>query len=300
MKQYFDESSQDGITDSLFFVFKGQKIYQKLEKNFSASRFPEALFIYYSSLSASEAICLFWIHINSVWTSHACLFRNASVSRIFSELANFHVMGRLENLDISRPRCSPRVIYPAITFLKLRVRPIKHHIYYSCIPTNPVHKNDPDPGTATLEPFLLIPIGGTHWVWSDEDNWMLSEKYKQEDVQTGGIPSLFFSKPQGSRFSAFPLYDIVIFDITPLNIEKWNPYNIDYYYGRYETAIALIKNSLWAANTLSKKQNSKKLKIALKPKRKNLHIHDVRYWQDLSMILKRCILISLFWTLKQI
>lgn len=283
MKQYFDESSKDGISDSVFFVFKGQKFYQKLGKNFSSSRFPEALFIYYSSLSASEALYLFWIHISSIWTNHACLFRNTSVLRIFSELANFHVMGRLEKLGYFKATLFSTSNIPSHNLTSnLSQDSVKHHIYYSCIPTNPVHKNDPDPGTATLEPFLLIPIGGTHWVWSDEDNRMLSEKYKQRDVQTGGIPSLFFSKPQRSRFSESPLYDIIIFDITPINIEKFNPYNIDYYYGRYETAIALIKNSLWAVEKLSDRYNDKKLKIALKPKRKRLHFQDLRYWQDLS------------------
>lgn len=287
MKQYFDESSQSGISDSVFFVFKGQKLYQKLGKNLRASRFPEALFVYNSALLASEAMCLFWIHISSVWTSHACLFKNTSVLSIFSELANFGVMGRLEKLGHFKATLFSTSSIPSHNLTSnLSQDSIKHHVYYSCIPTNPVQKNDADPEVATLNTFLLIPISGTHWVWSDEDKRVLSEKYKQEDVRTGGVPSLFFSRPRESSSSQSPVYDIVIFDVTPINIEKFNPYNMTYYYGRYETAITLIENSLWAANTLSNGQNARKLKIALKPKRKNLRIHDMRYWQDLNALEK--------------
>ena len=204
LKQYFDNSVAAGITDSVFFVFKGQKFFQSLNQTCSASRFPEALFISKSSLSTRESVTLLWIHISSIVEAHSCLFRNAVISNIFSELANFGVLSRLEELGYLRATLFSTSNIPSHHLSsQLSRASIKHHVYYSSVPTNPVQKNDKDPQTATLEPFLLMPINGTHWVWSEEDKWLLSKKYKQVDVRTGGVPALFFSNPKHNGLQDF-------------------------------------------------------------------------------------------------
>ena len=102
-----------------------------------------------------------------------------------------------------------------------------------------------------------------------------------------GVPALFFSNPKHNGLQDVPDHDIVIFDVTPINIEKCNPYNLSYYYGRYETAIALVRDALWAAETVSNNNKVGGLKIALKPKRKNHNFSDLKYFEDLNSLEKK-------------
>ena len=67
-----------------------------------------------------------------------------------------------------------------------------------------------------------------------------------------------------------------------MHLDLKNPFGITYYYGRYETAIALINNIMEAAKQASAKKGIPPLKIALKPKRKNQNHHDMRYWRDIE------------------
>ena len=288
IQKYLDESSKEGISGSVFFVFKSQKFFHKLTNKMTGSRFPEALFAFHSSFRSGVLANLLRAHIFGVIESHACLIRHPVISDIFSEFATFRVIEKMEMLGHLRATLFSTSNIPNHHLTSnVNKSSITHHIYYSCMPTNPVKKSDKEPMTATLEPLLLTPINGTHWVWSDQDRHLLSKSYKQKDVRTGGVPALFYSMPEKSDLSALPEYDFVIFDVTPINIEKLNPYELSYYYGRYENAIELVNNTLWAVDSASKWNGISSFTVALKPKRNKQDFHDLRYWDDVQDLEKK-------------
>ena len=76
---------------------------------------------------------------------------------------------------------------------------------------------------------------------------------------------------------------MLIFDVVPTDLSKYNPYGLTYYYGRLETAVALIEHTLAAVLSVSRALKIEPIEVALKPKRAQISIHDQRYWQKIKL-----------------
>lgn len=283
--QFLNNSDMVGISECRFFVFKGQKTIHKLGKNIIASRFPEAAFVFFSHFGTRGRFIAAIRHLFSFIQSHIIWLKNPFSIVIFSELAFIQISEELERKKLLKAiifSTSNTTKYHLSAFLSISAH--KHHIYYNIVPTNPVPKDDGRPDIGTLEPFFTLPSFGTHWVWSGEDAQLLTGRYKKTDVQVGGIPALFYAADNVLTREPEPNFDVIIFDVTPTDLQKFNPYGITYYYGRYETAVALIQHTIEAVQNFSVKNGLKPLKIAVKPKRKNETHHDMRYWEFLEKL----------------
>jgi polysaccharide biosynthesis PFTS motif protein len=283
--QYLFNSNKAGLSGCRFFIFKSDKTIHKLNENLIGSRFPEAAFVFFSHFGLWKRAGTLATHLFSLLQSHMMLLKNPCLSVIFSELASIHVFEILE-----REKLLNSIVFSTSNTAKhhissyLNIYAKRHHVYYNIAPTNPISKNDKKPEIGTLEPFLTMPSFGTHWVWSDQDARLLSERYNKADVQVGGIPFLFYAPDCRPSVQLQPDFDIVIFDVTPLDLRKFNPYGLTQYYGRYETAVALVKNTIEAALSSAARNKLEPLRIALKPKRKDEKHHDMRYWEFLEKL----------------
>ena len=116
LKQYFDKSLANGIADSVFFVFKGQKFFQRLNQTCSASRFPEALFISKSSrtlaaftfLNSSRDSCISFVASSMAFSLAFCSSLVPILCRITAArltLRSFAFFGWSDFLSLSTEAC---------------------------------------------------------------------------------------------------------------------------------------------------------------------------------------------------
>ena len=294
VESYLKTTTKEGLSGSAFFVFKSARIAQPLTASMIGSKLPEAAFVYYSAFGFLGRLNALLQHILGLGESHIQWLKRPVLTGIASEFATVRVMILLQQKQMLNATLfsTSNTIKHHLTS-QLNVSAHVHHVYYNIATTNPVRKEDPRPELGTLHPLLLLPIAGTHWVWSDEDVKLMTERYGLADVRTGGIPPLFYPrrntlKDSTPKDGTTRQYDIVIFDVTPLNLDEHNPFGVDYYYGRYETAIALITTTLEAARQAAARNGIPPLKVALKPKRKNQFNHDLRYWDDIEALASDC------------
>ena len=80
--------------------------------------------------------------------------------------------------------------------------------------------------------------------------------------------------------------NVLIFDVVPTDLSKYNPYGLTYYYGRLETAVALIEHTLATVLSVSRALKIEPIEVALKPKKAQSSTHDQRYWQKIKLFQK--------------
>lgn len=283
VEQFLKTTTISGLKDSHVFMLKGRKFIQQLSPDILGAKFPEVAFVYHAKLTFMGRVEAVISHLFHAVKYHFLWFKFPVLLGIASEFSFVHIALKLEQMELLKAyvfSTSNMTTHQLST--QLNVSAHQHYLYYNVVPTNPVHKSDNAPHQATLEPFMLFPYSGTHWVWSENDAELMKKHYKQANVKVGGIPAMFYEKQNKLNKKTKPEFDIVIFDVTPMHLNEHNPSSITYYYGRYETAIALINNIIEAASQASVKNGIPPLKIALKPKRKNQYHHDMRYWRDIE------------------
>ncbi len=286
MEDFLKSTSLGKVPHSSHYIFKSNKILTKCGNALVFSRVPDLALIYKSKLELKTSLRLALEHV--AWL-FACikLFRLQPILINFaSEFGTAIVMKRLAEqgfIDAFVHSTGNVTAHPiSARFYELYET---HSVYYNIVPTNPTLTCDLHPEKSLLDPPLLWSNAGTHWVWTEADKILMSEKYMIDEVKVIGIPSLFYpkfiSKNKGKNIKK---YDIVIFDVTPHHEEAIKKNKVTFYYGKYEMASRLLTDVIKAASLYSAWSQGPPLRIALKPKRKDYQSNDPRYWQTVGSL----------------
>lgn len=280
---FLDDTPMDGVQTSQSYVFKGSPFWKSVQPGMAIGQSPEFIFITWCRLSVSQRLHALALHFIGLLTAHALCLRHPFLAGFISEFASFKIMRFLDDRGYVGGivfSTSNAIRQPLIARMEGKAK--IHHIYYNVAPINPTLKTDPQPELAMLDDHLLGTDTGTKWVWTEADAHVYKHHYKHEHVRCCGIPSLFYTMDNIPEAASPRAYDIVIFDVTPFADSFIDSHNLTFYYGRYETAIALVRHTLELIMQLSSKNQTAPLRVALKPKRRHPIRHDMRYWNDLD------------------
>lgn len=279
ISDFINNSKIQSLQKNSYYFFQSSKIYEKKSSNLFITLFPEALFISKCNLNLLERVHAIIIHIFGFFICHLKWLKHPIMMHFASEFASLNLL-----LFADRKLFISSVIYSTSNasrhhiFAYLAKNAEIHHIYYNIVPSNPTLKSDPKPHKAKLDEVLLASEIGKKWVWTKPEKIYLEKYYNHDNVDVLGIPKLFYN------FNCLPeakqkTFDIVIFDVTPYQNQLIENLKILFYYGNSDTAISLITKTDFVLSSFQEKFN---LKFALKTKRKNLKVHDERYFSVIN------------------
>lgn len=140
-----------------------------------------------------------------------------------------------------------------------------HMLHYAIAPCLHVYKEDPEQIFAGTYLSLMFAVPMRHWVWTDNDALILRNRYNIIDIIVSGVPKFIIS--DGIQVSSPRLvYEILIFDVTPLSPQTNEFKNIGFYYGKTELACQLIEDVCSVAAEIAEELGII-IKIRMKPKR---------------------------------
>lgn len=264
-----------GLNTSNAFVFHGDTKLHVKSPNTHITRLPEIVVISLLDLSINERLKLLFHHFFGLFKSHKLFVYLPGVISFAEEFGDYYVlskiteMGRIGSVIHSTSNSALQRLWTHNTMIPT------HHIYYNVYALHPVHKSDPNPDLGMLDFPIFAAARGTHWMWSDEDCEAMQLMYGLKNVKTLGLPLLFYPRIESAQpLSSNPKFDIIIFDVTPVNATLIKQANVTFYYGDVRTACRIIGDVIDIALT-SENELDGKLKIALKPKRSldDAHIH---------------------------
>lgn len=277
-----------GLNTSKAFIFHGSTKLPVTTPDTYITRLPEAIAISLLDLSINERVNLLFQHFSGLFKSHKLFVNLPGVISFAEEFGDFFVLSKIAEMGWIGAvvhTTSNSALQRLWTHDKLVTT---HHIYYNIYALHPVHKSDPNPDLGMLDYPIFTAAQGTHWMWSDEDREAMQSMYKLTDVKTLGLPLLFYSKIDATKsLSINPEFDIVIFDVTPVNATLVKQANVTFYYGDVGTACKIIGDVIDIATSFQNELDVK-LKIALKPKRSldDTHIHP-KYVDFLNQTISR-------------
>ena len=279
--KFLKSNPVSGLNTSKAFVFHGSTKLPVTLENTLITRLPETAAIALLDLSKSERIHLIIHHFSGLLKSHKLFINLPGATSFAEEFGDFFVLSKITEMGWigavvhTTSNSALQRLWTHCALIKT------HHIYYNIYALHPVHKSDPNPDLGMLDYPIFTAARGTHWMWSDEDREAMLSMYKLTDVKTLGLPLLFYPKIEATPPpSSHPEFDIIIFDVTPVNSTLVNQANVTFYYGGVSTACKIISDVIDIAPNF---QNEQKhcLKIALKPKRSlddaNIHPEYVDY-----------------------
>ena len=256
-----------GLNESRSFVFHGDMKLRFSSPHTHITRLPENKAVTLLDLSIIERLSLISYHFFGLFKALKLFIKFHGSQSFAEELGDFFVLSKIAEMD-----WIAAVIHTTSNSTLQRLwthnqHISNHHIYYNIYPLHPVHKSDPNPELGMLDYPIFTTAHGTHWMWSDEDCLAMQSMYKLKHVKTLGLPLLFYPEIQSAAIhSSNQEFDIVICDVTPVNLELFKNVDVTFYYGDVTTACQMINDVIEFAVSFHK-EHKYKLKIALKPKR---------------------------------
>ena len=273
--KFLKSNPVSGLNISKAFVFHGSTKLPVTSQNTYITRLPETVAIALLDLSISERVHLIIHHFSGLLKSHKLFINLPGVISFAEEFGDFFALSKITEMGWiggvvhTTSNSALQRLWTHCALVKT------HHIYYNIYALHPVHKSDPNPDLGMLDYPIFTAARGTHWMWSDEDREAMLSMYKLTDVKTLGLPLLFYPKIEATPSpSSHPEFDIIIFDVTPVNATLVKQANVTFYYGGVSTACKIIADVIGIAPDFQNEQKDS-LRIALKPKRSldDAHIH---------------------------
>ena len=229
---------------------------------------PETVTITLLNLTIMERLNLLYHHLYGLFKTLNLFIKFHGCLSFAEEFGDFFVLSKIVEMD-----WIAAVIHTTSNSTLQRLwthhqHISNHHIYYNIWPVHPVHRSDPNPELGMLDYPIFTTAHGTHWMWSDEDCHAMRSMYKLKNVKTLGLPLLFYPKVDNEIvYSSDPKFDVVICDVTPVDLEHFKNVDVTFYYGDVTTACKMVKDVIDVAVDF-RNERKHQLKIALKPKRR--------------------------------